>query len=110
MPQVPTVEPGARMQVEPEQQSALMVHEEPLITQFGPSSGMSAQRRTPSSSGTHGTSSQQSSLDAHCSPASMQLSPSPLQRGTPRASSWQTPPFAPKPPQQFARAEEMLQA
>jgi hypothetical protein len=67
------------------------------------------QCKAPSLSGTHGKLLQQSSVDAQLSPGSRQVSPKPLQRGIPSGSSWQTPPFAPRPPQQSARAEEMLQ-
>src|SRR5882724_7368339 len=91
-PQVPTVEPGARRQMLPGQQSALMVQEAPDFSQT-----LEPQRKTPSLSGTQGVLLQQSSVEAQVSPGSRQLSPRPLQRGMPSGSSWQTPPFAPSP-------------
>src|SRR5688500_2177290 len=57
---LPMVEPGARMQVPPGQQSALMVQVSPVRWHTSP-----PQRRTPFASGTQGRSSQQSSLEAH---------------------------------------------
>ncbi len=103
-PQVPTVEPGARRQMLPGQQSALMVQEAPDFSQT-----LEPQRKTPSLSGTQGVLLQQSSVEAQVSPGLRQVSPRPLQRGMPSGSSWQTPPLAPRPPQQSARADEMLQ-
>ena len=101
-PHVPTVEPGARRQMLPGQQSALMVQEFPDFWQTP-----EPQRKTPSMSGTQGVLLQQSSVEAQVSPGSRQVSPKPLQRGMPSGSSWQTPLLAPSPPQQSARADEM---
>ena len=81
-PQVPTVEPGARRQTLPGQQSALMVQEAPDFSQTP-----EPQRKTPSISGTQGVLLQQSSVEAQVSPGLRQLSPKPLQRGMPSGSS-----------------------
>ena len=87
---VPLVEPTGRTQVVPRQQSALIVQFLPDSTQtMTPPSGTLRQRRKPSSPSTQGTSWQQSDAEAHVSPPSRQLSPSPSQRGTPKGSSLQ---------------------
>jgi len=105
-PQVPTVDPGATKHSVPVQQSPLIVHEPPGGAHVPPV----MQRSAPEASGTQGTSSQQSAAEAQLSPPTRQLLPSPLQRGTPSWSVSQMPPLAPSPPQQSARAEEMLHA
>jgi hypothetical protein len=79
---VPRTEPSSVTHSEPRQQSPETVHEPPAETQLE-----AAQRSMPSASGTHGKSSQQSSAEAQVSPALRQLSPRPLQRGTPKRSS-----------------------
>ena len=101
---VPRNEPAVVTQLEPRQQSPVMVHAPPDATQLS-----APQRKRPSASVTHGRSSQQSAAEAHVSPAARQLSPRPLQRGTPRRSSWHSPEF-PGSAQQSLRAEEMSQA
>jgi hypothetical protein len=58
------------------------VHDSPAATQLA-----AWQRSTPSASAVHGASLQQSSLEAQVSPLLRQLSPKPLQRGTPKRSS-----------------------
>jgi hypothetical protein len=65
------------------------------------------QRSAPVESGTQRAPLQQSAADAHVSPVWRQPVPSPLQRGTPSASSWHTPEL-PTPAQQSFRADEML--
>ncbi len=60
-------------------------------------------------SGTQGIWLQQSMADAQMAPPAKQVVPSPLQRGTPSMSSWQTPEL-PTPSQQSLRADEMLHA
>lgn len=107
MLQVPLVEPSSVTHIEPRQQSPEIVQEPPDSTQ--PSSVIVAQRRTPLESATHGRLLQQSAADAQVSPALRQVVPKPLQRGTPRRSSWQTPEL-PGAAQQSLRAEETLQA
>jgi hypothetical protein len=69
-------------QSEPRQQSPEIVHEPPDPTQLS-----LAQRSTPWASAVQGLSSQQSALEAQVSPLLRQLSPNPLQRGTPKRSS-----------------------
>jgi hypothetical protein len=97
------------LQTYPLQQSASMVQDWPGILQTGPPSGISMQRSAPIPSGTQGTPLQQSAADAQVSPVLRHVPPRPLQRGTPRASSWQTPEL-PGAAQQSLRAAEMLQA
>lgn len=80
--QVPRVEPNSVTHSDPRQQSPEIVQEPPAATQLE-----LPQRSVPSMSGTHGRSSQQSSAEAQVSPAFRQLSPRPLQRGTPKRSS-----------------------
>jgi hypothetical protein len=100
--QVPRVEPSSVTHSEPRQQSPEIVHDPPADTQL-----VVAQCSMPCASGTHGESLQQSSAEAHVSPALRQVSPRPLQRGTPSRSSWHTPEF-PGAAQQSFRADEML--
>lgn len=50
---------------------------------------------------------QQSMADEQMAPPCKQVSPSPLQRGTPSISSWHTPEL-PTPAQQSLRADETL--
>jgi hypothetical protein len=102
--QEPTVDPVGMTHMDPTQQSPLIVHPPPEETQL-----VEEHRSCPFASGTHGTPLQQSSADAHVSPALRQVVPRPLQRGTPSASSWHTPEL-PTPAQQSLRADEMLQA
>ena len=104
--QEPTVEPGSRWHRPPGQQSPLIVQLPPDGTQFPPPS---KQRSAPLSSGTHGTWLQQSAAEAHTSPAAWQ-SPTPKQRGTPKASSLHINDLGVSGPQQSERAEELLQA
>jgi hypothetical protein len=74
-------------------------------TQVEPPSVTVMHRSVPCASGTHGTSLQQSSAEAQVSPACRQVSPRPLNRGTPSGSSWQTPEL-PTPAQQLLRDED----
>lgn len=101
--QVPCKDPGLVTQLDPRQQSPVIVQPPPAATQLD-----APQCSAPPASATHGRSSQQSSADAHVSPAARHLSPSPLQRGTPSRSSWHTPEF-PGAAQQSLRADEMSQ-
>jgi len=59
-------------------------------------------------SGTQGIWLQQSMADEQMAPPAKHVVPSPLQRGTPSMSSWQTPEL-PTPAQQSLRADETLQ-
>jgi hypothetical protein len=102
--QVPVTEPSVVTQLEPRQQSPVIVQLPPAATQLS-----AAQRSTPLSSAVHGLLSQQSSADAQVSPAARQVLPRPLQRGTPNRSSWHTPEL-PGAAQQSLREDEMLQA
>jgi hypothetical protein len=68
VPQMPWVDPGARMHSLPGQQSPLMVHVPPTGTHFGPPSGGCMQRNTPCWSGTQGRLLQQSIAEAQVSP------------------------------------------
>jgi hypothetical protein len=79
---VPRVEPSSLTHCEPRQQSPEIVQEPPASTQLA-----AWQRSLPSASAVQGASLQQSSLEAHVSPLARQLSPRPLQRGTPSRSS-----------------------
>jgi hypothetical protein len=103
MLQVPFVEPRGSTQVDPGQQSALMLHDPPAGTH-----AEVKQRSMPESSGTHGAPLQQSLEDAHSSPVLRQAE-RPLQRGTPSLSSWQQSLLAMQ-PQQSLRADEIAQA
>jgi hypothetical protein len=106
VPHVPEVDPRARMQVAPGQQSPFIVQEPPTLMQ---ASG--EQTRTPSGVVTQGTPLQQSDEEAQVSPAAWQLLVSrPLQRGMPSESRLHAPDLLPCPPQQLAEAEETLQA
>jgi hypothetical protein len=89
MLQVPCDEPIGRTQLEPGQQSPSMVHVPPCCTHAGPPSDGTKQRRSPVPSGTHGRPLQQSAADAQVSPGFRHV-PSPLHRGTPSPSSWQS--------------------
>ena len=88
-PQVPTLDPGGVTQGSPAQQSAFVVHFPACVTHVPPHT-----KGAPPAVGfgTHG-SPQQSAELAHalpaCVPASPQL-PTPVQRGMPRRSCWQT--------------------
>jgi hypothetical protein len=77
VPQIPWVDPGARMHSLPGQQSPLMVQVPPTGTQFGPPSFGGRQRSTPFWSGTQGRLLQQSIDEAQVSPACRHWSPSP---------------------------------
>ena len=103
---MPRVDPAAVTQVDPGQQSPLMVHPPPEDTHLGPLSD-DRHRSRPDPSGTHGAPPQQSAADAHVSLALRQAVPSPLHLGTPSASSSHTPEL-PTPPQQSFLAEELL--
>jgi hypothetical protein len=67
------------------------------------------QRKAPLPSGTQGTLLQQSAAEAQTSPRSWH-SPTPRQRGTPKASSLHMSALGVSGPQQSERAEELLQA
>ena len=104
-PHVPDVEPIEMTQEVPGQQSPLIVHDPREATQ-----AVFAHTRFPVASRTQGTLLQQSEEDAHACPAAWHVVPRPLHRGMPSVSSWHTPPLLPSPPQQFADAEDTLQA
>jgi hypothetical protein len=113
MPQIPWVEPIGWMQVEPTQQSPLIEHGPPEGTHdegTPPSEEIVGEKqcKRPVLSGTQGIWLQQSMADEQVPPPCTHVVPSPLQRGTPRKSSWQTPEL-PTPAQQSLRAEELPQ-
>jgi hypothetical protein len=67
-PHTPKGSPGVMLQVNPAQQSAVVVQRPPSGTQAMPPSGFCRQRRTPIASGTHGTPLQHSAANWQRSP------------------------------------------
>lgn len=91
-PQVPLVEPGAAMQGMPEQQSASVV-QAPFAGTHELPPQMNGESPSPAASFGRQGSPQQSALEAQGSPAfepASSQSPTPVQRGIPRRSCWQT--------------------
>jgi hypothetical protein len=94
------------MQLNPGQQSPLYVQPPPASTQVTVGG---AHLKTPLSSGTQGTGSQQSAAEAQVSPVIRHVL-RPLQRGMPKPSSSQTPCFLLMSPQQLFETDDTLQA
>ena len=107
---VPLIDPGRETQGKPEQQSALVVHDCPVIWQV-----FALHWSCPPAPTTHGLPVQHSVADEHALPVETHAvppSPTPLttlHRGTPKGSRTQASNFGRADPQQSAVALEMPQ-